>query len=204
MAHARVWLEWLGPERTLVTEELPEDGKMITLGRSNDVSVVIRGDQTASRVHAGVTYTAGAWLIEDLNSTLGTFLIRGGCRERVRGRAALRDGDRIGIGRTILKFVNQSAPDGERGEYFERSVTLSARQREFLRALCRNRLEGNGGPPSNSELALELHLTVDGVRAHLRTLYDMFGLGSVPEKQKKGALIEIAVDEGWVLADDEA
>jgi hypothetical protein len=67
-----------------------------------------------SRKHATIAFTGGEVLIQDLGSTNGTF-VNG---EKVK-RAALKDGDRVLIGTSILKVVHATAPGAsafQRGE----------------------------------------------------------------------------------------
>jgi hypothetical protein len=56
-----------------------------------------------SRRHARITRRAGQYYIEDLGSTIGTFVNRG--RRLLPGdRQPLRDGDEVIVGKTFLKF----------------------------------------------------------------------------------------------------
>lgn len=56
-----------------------------------------------SRRHARITRRGGAYYIEDLGSTNGTFVNRG--RRLLPGdRQVLRDGDEVIVGKTFLKF----------------------------------------------------------------------------------------------------
>lgn len=68
------------------------------IGRLPECDVVLT-DPATSRRHARVLRRDGAWLIEDLGSTNGTFVNDERVTERV-----LQDGDRITIGTTVLGF----------------------------------------------------------------------------------------------------
>ncbi len=64
----------------LVITSGPKQGESITLttnavsiGRSSDSSIVIRDDYTSTH-HARLEYRGGAWVVNDLGSTNGTFL----------------------------------------------------------------------------------------------------------------------------------
>jgi hypothetical protein len=70
----------------------------VVLGRLPDCQVVI-SDPKASRRHAEVRPSGNGFLVADLNSTNGTKLNGAEIREQ-----ALHDGDRIGIGATIVRF----------------------------------------------------------------------------------------------------
>ncbi len=56
-----------------------------------------------SRRHARISLRDGAYLIEDLGSTNGTFVNRGH-RLAAGDRQALKDGDEIIVGKTFLRF----------------------------------------------------------------------------------------------------
>jgi pSer/pThr/pTyr-binding forkhead associated (FHA) protein len=71
-----------------------------TIGRAEDNTIALRGDDFASGRHARVESNLdGAWVI-DLDSTNGTF-VNG---ERVNGRRRLAPGDLLQIGDTELRF----------------------------------------------------------------------------------------------------
>jgi len=53
--------------------EFPLDGEPVTIGRSSDSSLVIRGDYTSTH-HARLMLWHDDWMIQDLDSTNGTFL----------------------------------------------------------------------------------------------------------------------------------
>jgi hypothetical protein len=98
----------------------------------------------------------------------------------------------------MLKFVwlTVEAQEAQQaGEYFDTTVALTVGQRDFLQALCRNRLQGLRGPPSNAELASMLCLALPTVRFYLKALYAKFELDLVPKTRRKGELIERAVNE---------
>jgi len=53
--------------------EFPLSGESVTIGRSNDSSLVIRDDYTSTH-HARLMLWNEEWMIQDLDSTNGTFL----------------------------------------------------------------------------------------------------------------------------------
>jgi hypothetical protein len=71
----------------------------VRIGRSEDNEVQI-DNLALSRYHASIEHVAGVHVIKDFGSQNGTFV--GG--ERVVGRRALNDGDRIGIGKYTIVF----------------------------------------------------------------------------------------------------
>ena len=77
--------------------------KQIVIGRSSELDMVLVEDMV-SRKHAKIMIANGAITIEDLGSTNGTF-VNG---EKVK-QARLKEGDRILIGTSILKLIQQGA-----------------------------------------------------------------------------------------------
>jgi DNA-binding NarL/FixJ family response regulator len=69
-----------------------------------------------------------------------------------------------------------------------------------LVALCRPFKEGAAfaTPATNQEIADELTLSVDAVKTHLRALFEKFGVGALPQNQKRVALVERALQSGLV------
>jgi pSer/pThr/pTyr-binding forkhead associated (FHA) protein len=80
--------------------------KQIVIGRSSELDMVLVEDMV-SRKHAKIMIANGAITIEDLGSTNGTF-VNG---EKVK-QARLKEGDRILIGTSILKLIQQGADVG--------------------------------------------------------------------------------------------
>ena len=85
-----------------------EDGKRVAkhpltstlqIGRAEACHVRIE-DRYASQFHARLYARDGAWFLEDLGSTNGTYLNR----QRVNGSAEIKSGDEIRIGRTTLEL----------------------------------------------------------------------------------------------------
>ena len=86
---------------------LPPQGKVV-LGRSKDASITIP-DINLSRAHCSVSATPRGYMLEDLDSTNGTYLNG----RRVR-QELLREGDRIVIGETEIEFrARDRFDDGE-------------------------------------------------------------------------------------------
>jgi transcriptional regulator with GAF, ATPase, and Fis domain/pSer/pThr/pTyr-binding forkhead associated (FHA) protein len=78
-----------------------EAGKTSTIGRASTNKVVIR-DERASRIHAELFFSNGAWTIRDLESRNGT-LING---ESTTGDYELKPQDCIRIANCHISFVN--------------------------------------------------------------------------------------------------
>ncbi len=74
----------------------------VILGRSPSCDIPLE-DSKVSRRHARITLTDGAYFLEDLGSTNGTFINRG--KRLMPGtRQPLSDGDEIIVGKTFLRF----------------------------------------------------------------------------------------------------
>ena len=120
--------------------------------------------------------------------------------QRITGRRRLIDGDVLRIGRTSLLYrapgaqvdttvLGQSTP----------TVRLSDAQRRVLIALCRPMAPGGAGvPASNRQISEELHLSVDGVKTHIRALFTKVGIDDLPQYQKRTELARRALDLGLV------
>ena len=79
-------------------------------------------------------------------------------------------------------------------------MQLTDTQHRILVALCRPATGGNGfaPPATNQEIADEVFLSVDAVKAHLRTLYRKFGIEELPQNQKRARLVELVVEGGYL------
>jgi hypothetical protein len=72
--------------------------RRVKIGREPDNDLVVN-DRSVSRHHAEITNERGTCTLRDLNSTNGTWI--NGTRV---GEHALRDGDRISLGSTVVEF----------------------------------------------------------------------------------------------------
>ncbi len=81
------------------------DADAITVGRSEKADITV-DDHSVSRRHARLFREGGEWFVEDLGSRNGTELNR----ERLSAPSAVRVGDTIAVGATILRIV----ADGEK------------------------------------------------------------------------------------------
>ncbi|MBV9381660.1 MAG: FHA domain-containing protein [Streptosporangiaceae bacterium] len=73
--------------------------QQITLGRSNDATLVLNDDYASSR-HARIFPQDGQWIVEDLGSTNGTYLDR----QKVTRPMPVPVGVPIRIGKTVLEL----------------------------------------------------------------------------------------------------
>lgn len=76
-----------------------ELGDELTLGRATGCQVTV-DDNYVSQLHARVFRREGQFYIEDLGSTNGTYLNR----KKVTAPIAVRRGDRLQVGRTVLEL----------------------------------------------------------------------------------------------------
>jgi pSer/pThr/pTyr-binding forkhead associated (FHA) protein len=81
-----------------ITVELT--GEPITIGRADDSTITLTDDDYVSTRHARLVLQDGAWLIEDLGSTNGTYVDR----QRVTALTPVTLGVPIRIGKTVLEL----------------------------------------------------------------------------------------------------
>lgn len=93
------------PKSLLVTDAegasrtYPIAQEPLAIGRADSCQVVL-ADTYASQMHARVFPKDGAWFVEDLGSTNGTYLNRA----KVTAPSEVGPGDEIRIGKTTLEF----------------------------------------------------------------------------------------------------
>lgn len=100
------------PTRLKVVEPADRKGQAfdlaeeLTVGRAAGCQVRV-DDTYASQLHARIFQRDGQLFVEDLGSTNGTYLNRRGtqAKEKVAGPLALKMGDRLMIGKTILEVA---------------------------------------------------------------------------------------------------
>ena len=182
----------LGPER-----------ERVTIGRSAGNDVALPWDTEVSRLHAELERLGGEWTAADDGLSRNGSFVNG---RRISGRHRLRDGDVLRVGRTRIAYrVPESADSrptvaaGSRVELPE----LTATQRAVLVALCRPYRDSElATPATNQQIADELYLSVDAVKAHLRTLFGFFGVQDLPQNQKRSYLAMRALQDGVVARRD--
>jgi len=183
--------------------ELEGSAERLSIGRAAGNDVPLPWDEEVSRLHAELECTAGEWTVSDDGlSRNGTFLNG----ERVSGRARLRDGDVIRLGRTLIAFRRpereDSKPTAIAGERLAIG-DLTQTQRQVLVALARPyKHDEFAVPATNADIAAELHLSVDAIKGHLRTLFARFGIEHLPQNQKRSRLVAEALQQGVVSVRD--
>ncbi|MEA3402941.1 MAG: ATP-binding protein [Armatimonadota bacterium] len=87
--------------------EFDVDGGVVTLGRKAENDVVLPLDSRISRFHAQLSHGEGdAWLLEDLDSTNGTFV----GRRRIHAPTPIKPGEAFRMGRTWLRLEEEPSP----------------------------------------------------------------------------------------------
>lgn len=167
----------------------PLAGRQLTVGRRDDNDIALAWDRQVSRLHAQIERIKGDWcLVDDGLSRNGSFVNS----ERIVGKRRLADGDRLCFGATAMVY---RAPAADRIESTvgvsttAPSVVLSETRRRILLALARPVARSAfATPATNQEIADEVCLSVDAVKAHLRGLFEQFGLSDLPQNQKRATL----------------
>ncbi len=189
-----VYRDGEGHQRILA---LPQEHK-ITVGRGPAADLRLAWDREVSRAHAELQQIGGAWTVSDDGlSTNGTFRND----ERVRGRIRLKDGDQLRFGKTLVAFREPVITEGDTTFLPEEtpSLPITATQHNVLIALCRP-LRDNpyATPATNSQISSEIHLGVDAIKVHLRSLYRRMGIETLPQNEKRARLAELAIHRGLI------
>jgi pSer/pThr/pTyr-binding forkhead associated (FHA) protein len=175
------------------------EGERLTVGRRPECDLPLVWDAEVSRLHAQLEPAGRDWIVVDDGLSRNGTYVNG---ERVSGRRRLRDGDRLCFGETPVAF---RAPEDAESittaaiQLGGATVPLTPTQRGVLVALCRPVNESAYAPPAtNREIAEEVHLSVDAVKAHLRAIFERFGLDDLPQNQKRSRLAATALVNGIV------
>lgn len=112
------------------------DKDEIVLGRGSDCDIQVDRD-SVSRKHAKVYRKGNQWMLEDLNSTNGSYV-----NDSLVQNAAIRDSDFLKIGAAIFKFLSGSSVETSYYEEIYRMTIIDAltgahNKRYFLEFLVR-------------------------------------------------------------------
>jgi pSer/pThr/pTyr-binding forkhead associated (FHA) protein len=194
-----VWRSDDGEQRILLLE--PQLGR-VTIGRDETDDIPLSGDAEVSRTHALLEQVGRGWmLIDDGLSRNGSF-VNGA---RVVGRRRLRDKDRLVFGNTSLIYRETSGGTTQTASAIDTpsAIPLSPMQRKVLIALCRPVQESaSATSATNRQIAEEVYLTVDAVKAHLRVLFERYGLSQLPQNEKRARLVATVLDAGLLAPRD--
>jgi pSer/pThr/pTyr-binding forkhead associated (FHA) protein len=175
----------------------------LSIGRGAGNELSLPWDTEVSRLHAELEAIAGEWTVSDDGlSRNGTF-VNG---TRISGRTRLRDGDLLRVGQTSIAYRRPEAEDSMPTRVAGARLALTdlpPTQRQVLVALARPYKHNEFAvPATNQDIADELHLSVDTVKSHLRTLFQRFGIEHLPQNQKRSRLVAEALQSGLISTRD--
>jgi pSer/pThr/pTyr-binding forkhead associated (FHA) protein len=190
------------PDGRQVIFLLPRDRWRLTVGRRPESDIALGWDIEVSRAHALLEQVGDQWtLVDDGLSSNGSF-VNG---QRVVGRQRLRQGDRLCFGNTQLLFRDPGPAESEatRREASSTAKVLTDTQHKVLVALCRPLNDGSSAlPATNRQIADEVFLSVDAVKAQMRVLFERFGLAELPQNEKRARLAQAAFAAAAVTPHD--
>ncbi|HEV3387817.1 MAG TPA: FHA domain-containing protein [Solirubrobacteraceae bacterium] len=191
-----VWRTEDGQQRLLL---LDQANWRVSIGRDPAADVPLPWDAEVSRTHALLEQVGRGWmLVDDGLSRNGSF-VNG---SRVVGRRRLTDKDRLVLGATTVTYRETSGGTTQTASAIDTpaAILLSPMQRKVLIALVRPVHESDSATPAtNRQIAEEVFLTVDAVKAHLRVLFERYGLSELPQNEKRARLVATVLDAGVLL-----
>jgi hypothetical protein len=198
------FLYWMDDEGNQHILMLSGERTRVTIGRREQSDVALTWDQEVSRAHALLEAIGEEWVLIDDGMALNGSYVNGG---RVPGRHRLQDRDRMCFGSTSVVYREPAAADGSvstmRAIGSPSLIPLTETQRKLLIALCRPIVESSTATPAtNPQIAAEVHLSVDAVKAHMRVLFDRFGLEELPQNEKRMRLVSTVLGSGLLARHD--
>jgi predicted component of type VI protein secretion system len=194
--------------------QLRDTRDRVTVGRTPAADLSLSGDRYVSRAHCVLERVGSGWvLVDDGLSRHGSFVRErdpdspgGGKELRVHGRRRLSHGDELRLGKTKLVYhAPLAASESTTWVSGARTVELPEAPRRVLVALCRpyRSRDPFATPATNQQIASELFLAVETVKAHLRVLFDRLGVEKdVPQHHKRIRLVERAFQLGVISLPD--
>ena len=198
------FLHWLDQDDELHILMLTPDRKRVTVGRREQSDVSLTWDGEVSREHALLDPVGEEWTLVDDGLSLNGSYVNG---TRIHGRRRLEDRDRLCFGRTHVQYRRPDQADGSvstaRRPEALRAVPLTETERKLLIALCRPMVQsGSVMPATNPQIAAEVHMSVDAVKGHMRDLFERFGLGDLPQNEKRVQLAGLVRVSGLLAPHD--
>lgn len=175
----------------------------VRIGRTAGNDVVLEGDAEVSRSHALLEYEASGWrVVDDGMSRNGTY-VNG---ERIRRHHRLADRDVLRVGGTPIQFRHPAmvVDDSTAVSLAPPDARVTGAERRVLVALCHPLLQPGvvAVPASNGEIAAALHLSLPGVKSHVRSLFAKLGVDDLPQNRKRAELARRALELGLVTSRD--
>jgi len=194
-----VWRTQDGGQQLLL---LNQANWRVTIGRDPAADVPLPWDAEVSRTHALLEQVGRGWtLVDDGLSRNGSF-VNG---HRMVGRRRLADKDNLVFGATSVTYRETSGGITQTASAIDTpaAIPLSPMQRKVLIALVRPVHESaSATPATNRQIAEEVFLTVDAVKAHLRVLFERYGLSELPQNEKRARLVATVLDAGVLVPRD--
>lgn len=189
-----VWRSEDGEQRMLL---LDQPRWRVTIGRDPTADVSLPWDAEVSRSHALLEQVGRGWTVVDDGLSRNGSFVNG---KRVIGRQRLRDKDRLVFGGTPVTYRETSGGTTQTASAIDSpaGIPLSPMQRKVLIALCRpvQASSASATPATNRQIAEEVFLTVDAVKAHLRVLFERWGLSQLPQNEKRARLVALVLEAG--------
>ena len=199
----RPFLVYRGEDHEQRILDLDGHGERLSVGRGLTNGLSLPHDTEVSRLHAELECIAGEWTVSDDGLSRNGTYVNG---QRVSGRHRLRDGDVIRVGQTSIAYKRPAAEDSQPTQIAGERLTLGdlpPTQRQVLVALARPyKHDEFAVPATNQEIAGQLHLSVDAVKSHLRSLFQRFGIEHLPQNQKRSRLVAEALQSGVLTTRD--
>ena len=110
-----------------VIKEYPITGSQVKIGREEDNDIVI-DNAAVSRHHAKIKRAGSGYIVEDLNSTNGTFVNE----DRIKQQEKLQAGDIVIVGKHSIIFESELKVEAEPGADFGGTMILDTKQQQEL------------------------------------------------------------------------
>ncbi len=167
----------------------------VTIGRGRDQEIVLDWDKQVSRSHALLEKFGSEWFVDDISRN-GSY-VNG---DRVGKRHRLKHKDVMTFGATRVSFQDRAS--AEETDSTARTsddvwAPMTPTQRKVLVALCRPLIDdGSALPAGNRQISEEVGLGVDAVKAHLRVVYERYGLTELAQMEKRTRLARLLLGNG--------